>query len=138
MTDDGCTPSKTWSTSLPPKRCEGLFQSCIESVYVNEFDCLRNVSHIWLRTTLSDFQQALKDKYLTYVSDLNYFGNDALQIWISDQGYTSDRYDSKQTASFSLPISRYQRRDKAIFCRIVLVIKSMECDVYCENGAPGG
>ena len=105
MTDDGCTPSKTWSTSLPPKRCEGLFQSCIESVYVNEFDCLRNVSHIWLRTTLSDFQQALKDKYLTYVSDLNYFGNDALQIWISDQGYTSDRYDSKQTASFSLPIS---------------------------------
>ena len=92
----GCSPSNP--------ACKGTFQSCVEAFGITEFDCLFNASHIWLRTTMEKFQSAIANKYITYASHLNYFGPDSLEIWISDQGYTSDLYDTEQTVKHSIPI----------------------------------
>ncbi|EKX42955.1 hypothetical protein GUITHDRAFT_140819 [Guillardia theta CCMP2712] len=70
-----------------------------------EFDCLFNVSRLWIKTSLANLQQALIDKYISYVSDLNYFGPDALSVFVSDLGYSSGTYQSIQTDSFLLPIN---------------------------------
>ena len=88
-----------------PHSCVSLLESCIDSFDVSEFDCLFNVSHLWLRTTIEDLQFAIQNKYITYVSDLNYFGRDTLKVFISDQGYTSYRYDTISTVTASVGIN---------------------------------
>ena len=93
----GCMPSVA--------SCKNLFESCVEAYGINEFDCLFNVSHLWIRTTIKDLQFALVNKYITYVSDLNFFGTDTLKIFVSDQGYTSDKYDASKSASHSIKIN---------------------------------
>jgi hypothetical protein len=93
----GCRPSAP--------SCKYLFESCIGAPGIKEFDCLFNVSHLWIRTTLKELQFALVNKYITYVSDLNFFGTDTLEIFVSDQGYTSDQYDVSKSASQSIRIN---------------------------------
>ena len=92
----GCTP-------LIPS-CQNLLQPCAEAVGMVEFDCLFNVSHLWIRTTLDRLQFAIVNKYITYVSDLNYFGFDTLEIFVSDQGYTSDLYDTTKSVKRTITI----------------------------------
>ena len=93
----GCMPS------MPG--CKSLFEPCADAYGMTEFDCLFNVSHIWVRTTVAQLQFAIINKYITYVSDLNYFGQDTLNIFVSDQGYTSEAYDTTKTVSQSIGIT---------------------------------
>jgi len=56
--------------------------------------CMQNVSRIEIRTTISVLQKALEQMFLTYVPKPNYYGRDELNIYVNDQGYTDDCYNS--------------------------------------------
>ena len=88
-----------------PHPCTSLLQSCLDAYGIEEFDCLFNVSHLWIRTTIEDLQDAIANKYITYVSDLSYFGPDTLKIFISDQGYTSYLYDTTKIVTSAVSIN---------------------------------
>lgn len=55
---------------------------------------MQNVSRIEIRTTISVLQKALEQMFLTYVPKPNYYGRDELNIYVNDQGYTDDCYNS--------------------------------------------
>jgi hypothetical protein len=66
--------------------------------------CMQNRSNIIMRAYLSEFQNALKQRFLSYVANLHYYGPDSLHIWISDQGFTDQSYKDVRQASSVIPI----------------------------------
>jgi len=67
--------------------------------------CMRNQSRIWVRARLTTLQQALRWGYLTYVGRNNFNGNDKLQIWVSDDGYSDVEYQKPLSATGVVPIT---------------------------------
>jgi hypothetical protein len=67
--------------------------------------CMQNRSTIIMRALLSQFQNALKQRFLTYVANPNFYGLDSLHIWISDQGFTDQSYKDVRAAFSEIPIT---------------------------------
>ena len=68
--------------------------------------CARNQSRIWIRARLPKLQQAMQEGFLRYVGKENWAGNDVLQVWVSDDGYTepANAFSRKLTAEEKLGI----------------------------------
>jgi hypothetical protein len=66
--------------------------------------CMQNRSTIIMRALLSQFQSALKQRFLSYIANSNFYGQDSLHVWISDQGFTDQSYKDVRTASSEIPI----------------------------------
>ena len=56
--------------------------------------CMQNRSKLQFRTKISTLQIALDQLFLTYVPLPNRYGRDFLKVYVSDQGYTDDCYNS--------------------------------------------
>ena len=66
--------------------------------------CMQNRSYIIMVALLSQFQSALQQNFLSYMSNPNFYGEDSLRIWISDQGFTDQSYRNVRTASSAIRI----------------------------------
>ena len=60
----------------------------------NQLTCMRNVSRLQMRASLSTLQAGLSQMFLTYTPKPNFFGKDLLSIYVSDQGYTDECYNA--------------------------------------------
>ncbi len=66
--------------------------------------CMQNMTRLQFRTTISVLQKALEQMFLTYVPRPNYFGRDAVQIYVNDKGFTDDCYNSSLGVRIELNI----------------------------------
>jgi len=67
----------------------GIMETCPD-----QRACMQNVSKLEIRTTISVLHKALEQMFLTYTPKPNYYGRDVLSIYVNDQGYTDDCYNS--------------------------------------------
>ncbi len=70
-----------------------------------QLSCMRNRTAIWVRGQITAIQQALKWGFLTYQGRANKHGDDSLQIWISDDGYTDVNFLNPLSTSARVPIN---------------------------------
>ena len=69
-----------------------------------QLTCMQNQSKIWIRSTISILQKALRWGYLTFVATNYFVGNVQLKIWISDDGYSDENLTNPLTATNFLTI----------------------------------
>ncbi len=63
----------------------------------NQLACAINSSFLVFQTTTATLQTILRQKYLTYVGNENTYGQDSLQVWVTDQGFTDEWYNLKKS-----------------------------------------
>lgn len=66
--------------------------------------CMTNVSVINIRAKKQYIQTGLMQNFLSYRGAPNFYGEDALRVWVSDQGYTDDCYNATLVADESISI----------------------------------
>jgi len=85
----------TNSTETPVQR-GGPFKPCAV-----QRECMQNVSSITFRTTKGNLQTALQQMFLTYSGQQDFYGQDRLAVWVTDQGFTDECYATKlETTGF--------------------------------------
>ncbi|EKX40424.1 hypothetical protein GUITHDRAFT_113453 [Guillardia theta CCMP2712] len=70
----------------------------------NQLACMKNQTELWIRTRLPYLQKALSAGYLRYIGNQNYNGDDNLNIWVYDNGYSDVTYTNPRSSSASLAI----------------------------------
>ena len=85
----------------------GEVQLCPDQLW-----CVQNQSRIWLRGRVPSIQEALRSGFLTYVGHRHYHGNDRLQIWVSDDGYSDSLYKTPRSAIGEVPLMIVAVNDK--------------------------
>eukprot|EP00961_Rhodomonas_salina_P185266 2501576-Rhodomonas_salina.5 len=60
----------------------------------NQLNCMINVSRIMMETTIGSLQLGLEQLFLSYQGRPDWYGRDTLEVWVSDQGYTDECYNS--------------------------------------------
>lgn len=71
----------------------------------NQIACAKNQSKIWVRARLPKLHLAMRQGFLRYVGKENWAGNDMLEAWVSDDGYTEPTFKKALTDSTKLPIN---------------------------------
>ena len=70
----------------------------------NQLACMRNVSWIALLTSLSSFQEAVTNYFLTYRGKQYFYGRDVISIRVSDQGFTDECYSDVLTTTETVDV----------------------------------
>jgi hypothetical protein len=55
--------------------------------------CMQNQTRITLQGSLLEIQKMLKQRFLSYIGTLHFYGADVLNVWVRDEGFTDQSYN---------------------------------------------
>ena len=66
--------------------------------------CMQNQTRITIGASLRELQRMLRQRFVRYIANKDYFGRDELKVWVSDQGFTDRSYADELSVTVFIPI----------------------------------
>lgn len=57
-------------------------------------DCMINQTRMTIEGSLVEIQKMLRQRFVSYIGQPNFYGLDEIKVWVSDQGFTDRSYNN--------------------------------------------